>query len=103
MPFLPKKRGKKKEPKIKLADTVMAVFTGLGPTLLTVDVWIDDRYWCFFPMLVHGDLASLFSLSSVPLSSVGSVLCGCSGCEQALPESVTGMLATSSPGYIKPY
>lgn len=54
-------------------------------------------------MQVHGDLASLFSPSSVPLSSVGSVLCGCSGCEQALPESVTGMLATSGPGYIKPY
>lgn len=54
-------------------------------------------------MQVHGDLASLFSPSSVPLSSVGSVLCGCSGCERALPESVTGMLATSGPGYIKPY
>lgn len=56
-----------------------------------------------FPVHVHGDLASLFSHSSVPLSFVGSVLCGCSGCERAFPESVTGMLATSSPGYIKPY
>lgn len=52
---------------------------------------------------VRGDLASLFSLRSVPLSSVGSVLCGCSVCERALPESVTGMLATSVSGYIKPY
>lgn len=83
---------------------MMAGFvSGLGPTLLTVDVWRDDRHWPFFLMLVHGDLASLFSSSSVPLSSVGSVLCGCSGCERALPESVTGMLATSGPGYIKPY
>lgn len=76
---------------------------GLGPTLLTMGVWIDDRHWPFFLMQVHGDLASLFSPSSVPLSFVGSVLCGCSGCERVLPESVTGMLATSSPGYIKPY
>lgn len=57
----------------------------------------------FFLLQVHGDLASLFSPSSVPLSSVGSVLCGCSGCEWVLPQSVTGMLATSGPGYIKPY
>lgn len=76
---------------------------GHGPTLLTMDVWIDDRHWPFFLMQVHGDLASLFSPGSVPLSFVGSVLCGCSGCERVLPESVTGMLATSSPGYIKPY
>lgn len=83
---------------------MVAVFIcGLGPALLTMDVWIDDRHWPFFLMQVHGDLASLFSLSSVPLSSVGSVLCGCSGCEWVLPESVTGMLATSGPGYIKPY
>ena len=68
-----------------------------------MDVWIDDRHWAFFLMQVHGDLASLFSLSSVPLSSVGSVLCGCSGCERVLPESVTGILASSGPGYIKPY
>lgn len=57
----------------------------------------------FSPARVRGDLASLFSHSSVPLSFVGSALCGCSGCERALPESVTGMQATSSPGYIKPY
>lgn len=54
-------------------------------------------------MQVHWDLACLFSPSSVPLSSVGSVLCGYSSCERALPEIVTGMLATSSPGYIKSY
>lgn len=90
--------------KKKLPATVMAVFIfGHGPTLLTMHVWRDDRYWPFFLMQVHGDLASLFSPSSVPLSFVGSVLCGCSGCEWVLPESVTGMLATSSPGYIKPY
>lgn len=83
---------------------MVALFiSGLGFTLLTMDVWIDDRHWPFSPMQVQGDLASLFSSSSVPLSSVGSVLCGCSGCEWALPESVTGMLATSGPGYIKPY
>lgn len=83
---------------------MVAVFiSGLGSTLLTMDVWIDDRHWPFFSMQVQGDLASLFSPSSVPLSSVGSVLCGYSGCERALPESVTGMLATSGPGYIKPY
>lgn len=76
--------------------TMMAVFAGLGSTLGCVDRWQ-------ILVLVHGDLASLFSLSSVPLSSVGSLLCGCSGCEQALPKSVTGMLATSGPGYIKPY
>lgn len=57
----------------------------------------------FFPVQVRGDLASLFSHSSLPLSFVGSLLCGCWGCARALPESVTGMLATSSPGYIKPY
>lgn len=76
--------------------TMMAVFAGLGSTLGCVDRWQ-------ILVLVHGDLASLFSLSSVPLSSVGSLLCGCSGCEQASPKSVTGMLATSGPGYIKPY
>lgn len=93
-----------KNKKIVHTATTVAVFIfGLGPTLLTMDVWIDDRHWPFFLMQVHGDLASLFSPRSVPLSSVGSVLCGCSGCEQALPESVTGMLATSGPGYIKPY
>lgn len=71
-----------KNKRIKLTATMMAVFiSGLGPTLLTMDVWIDDRHWPFFLMQVHGDLASLFSPSSVPLSSVGSVLCGCSGCE----------------------
>lgn len=90
--------------KTKLTATMVAVFTfGLGPTLLTMDVWRDDRHWPFFLMQVHGDLASLFGWSSVPLSFVGSVLCGCSGCEWVLPESVTGMLATSIPGYIKPY
>jgi len=57
----------------------------------------------FFPVQVHGDLASLFSPRSVPPSSVGSVTVDAQGCEQALPESVTGMLATSSPDYIKPY
>lgn len=61
---------------------MVAVFIfGLGPTLLTIDVWVDDRHWPFFLMQVHGDLASLFSPSSLPLSFVGSVLCGCSGCE----------------------
>ena len=96
--------GRKKNKKIKLTATMVALsISGLGPTLLTMDVWVDDRHWPFFLMHVHGDLASLFSASSVPLSSVGSVLRGCSGCERALPESVTGMLATSGPGYIKPY
>lgn len=90
--------------KLKLTAIIEAVFiSGLGPILPTMDVWLDDRHWAFFLIQVHGDLASLFSLSSVPLSSVGSVLCGCSGCEWVLPESVTGMLATSGPGYIKPY
>lgn len=94
----------KKKGETKLRATVVAVFMfGLGPTLLTAAVWRDDRHGLFFPVHVHGDLASLFSHSSVPLSFVGSVLCGCSGCKRALPESVTGMLATSSPGYIKPY
>lgn len=93
-----------KNKKIKLTATIVAVFiSGLGSTLLTMDVWRDDRHWPFFPMQVQGDLASLFSPSSVLLSSVGSVLCGCSGCERVLPECVTGMLATSGPGYIKPY
>lgn len=97
-------REKKKNQKRKLIATMAAVFVfGLGPALLTVAVWRDDRHWLFFPVQVHGDLASLFSHSSVPLSFVGSVLCGCSGCKRVLPESVTGMLATSSPGYIKPY
>lgn len=94
----------RKNKKTKHTATMVALFIcGLGPTLLTMGVWIDDRHWPFFLLQVHGDLASLFSLSSVPLSFVGSVLCGCSGCERVLPESVTGMLATSSPGYIKPY
>lgn len=93
-----------KNRKTKLSATMVAVFiSGLGPTLLTMDVCRDDRHRPFFPVLVRGDLASLFSPGSVPLSSVGSVLCGCSGCERVLPQSVTGMLATSSPGYIKPY
>lgn len=61
---------------------MVAVFiSGLGPTLLTMDVWIDDRHWPLFLMQVQGDLASLFSLSSVPRSSVGSVLYRCSDCE----------------------
>lgn len=95
---------REKNKKIKLTATMVAVFiSGLGPTLLAMDVWIDDRHWPFFLMQVRGDLASLFSLSSVSLSSVGSALRGCSGCERALPESVTGMLAASGPGYIKPY
>lgn len=74
--------GGEKTKKTKLTATMVAVFIfGLGPTLLTIDVWVDDRHWPFFLMEVHGDLASLFSPSSVPLSFVGSVLCGCSGCE----------------------
>lgn len=101
---IPKQQQKKTPQKRKLIATMAAVFVfGLGRALLTAAVWRDDRHWLFFPVQVHGDLASLFSHSSVPLSFVGSVLCGCSGCKRALPESVTGMLATSSPGYIKPY
>lgn len=93
-----------KNKKTKLTATMVAVsIFGLGPTLLTMDMWIDDRHWPFFLMQVRRDLASLFSLSSVPLSFVGLLLCGCSSSEWVLPESVTGMLATSSPGYIKPY
>lgn len=86
-----------------MAVAVAVFVLGLGPALLTAAVWRDDRHRLFSPPWVRGDLASLFSHSSVQLSFVGSLLCGCSGCERALPESVTGMLATSSPGYIKPY
>ncbi|MEQ2287979.1 hypothetical protein AMECASPLE_018306 [Ameca splendens] len=56
--------------KLKLVTAVVVVFIpGLGPRLLTTDLWIDDRHGPFFPMLVHGDLASLFSplLSSAQL------------------------------------
>lgn len=60
---------------------MVAVFiSGLGPIHSNYGR-VDDRRWPFFLLQVHGDLASLFSPSSVPLSSVGSVLCGCSGCE----------------------
>lgn len=37
-----------KNKKMKLTATMVAVFIcGLGPTLLTMDVWIDDRHWPF--------------------------------------------------------
>lgn len=96
--------GSIQQQKSKSCITIVAVFiSGLGPTLLTMVVWVDDRHWPLFLLQVRGDLPSWFRLQSVLLSCVGSALCGCSGCEQALLESVTGILAASGSGYIKPY
>lgn len=85
---------------------VVVFIPGLGPTLLTTDLWIDDRY-CPPPPLLHAGPWRPGLPDQPPAQFCSVLLACCSVCAQAvsrvLPESVTGMLATSGPGYIKPY